>query len=367
MARFPGLEQSAPAAPRRTARFPGLDGGDPTPAPDTASALIPESDPPASRTLLGILGAGAAGAVGLGLRKYGGVGLLEKLNELRQQMMLTGLAIPKATLGSAGGATIASVERGSLKPLKELFSRQTLRDIGTQYKAGAPGHIQAATQTGKAMHGPGRALGAIDNAFQGAMKRAGVSPEYAEELAFQTPLGKHYGPFGEALDSPVMRYLQPFRRSPFNQYFLGARETRHAMGGAPMIDARDARAIGMHLAQGVKGKVPMDQRLANIRRALLYSSAGVGAAHGAATADERFPLTMGLGLAAANRYALPYAAGAIAGRTLAGGLDPTALAGEVLPISEYGLGSGIADPTQAFTRPAFIRLAQRLGLISGEE
>lgn len=252
------------------------------------------------------------------------------LNSIRQQLMLSGMAIPKAVLGNIGGAAVASADRRSLAPLREFLSTRTLKDVVRQYRAGAPGHVRAATATGKAIHGPGRVLGAIDEAAQAAFGRAGVSPEDAARLTFQTPLGQRFGSFGEALDSPAARYILPFRRTPFNVFYEGLETVK---------------------PQNLK---------TGVQRAMLGTAAAAGAAHGGATADERFPMSLGLGAALSNRYALPYLLAASGGRALAGGRDPEGLAAEALPVSEYGLASGVTDPLRAFTQPAYLRVLRRL-------
>jgi hypothetical protein len=298
-----------------------------------AAAISEPEEDAEFNPLTALLMGGAALGVGAAARKPG---MLMKgakgLMNLRAQLMLTGMAVPKAILGNTGGAAIKSIERKSMAPLKELFSRQTLRDIASEYKAGAPSHVQAqGTASGKALHGPGRVLGSLDTATQNAMVRAGMTAEEAAEMTFQTPLGKSIGPgIGEALDSPTARYAIPFRRTPFNVFKQGLMTVK-----PENLQTRTAQA-------------------------LLGGSLGAGAVHGAATSDEQFPMSLGLGAAAVNKYALPYLAAAAVGRSLVGGRDPEAVGAEALPISEYGITSGFTDPLKTFTDPAALRALRRI-------
>jgi hypothetical protein len=272
---------------------------------------------------MGVLGGAALLAAGVASRKPGVLGTgLKKLADARAQLMLTGLAIPKAITSNIGGAAIQSAERGTMAPLKELLSRRTVQDFKSAFKNPTITHEQAAMAP---KYSPGRVLGAIDEATQGAMGRAGMSADDAERMTFQTPLNKRFGKMGDMLDSPGARYLIPFRRTPFNVMYEGFDAIKH-YDRAPKT---------------------------------LATVAGVGAAHGAATSDEQFPMSIGLGAAAANKYAVPYLLAAAAARAARGGRAPEGIVGEALPISEYGLASGVTQPTRAFTNPAGYRVLQR--------
>lgn len=281
----------------------------------------------------GILGAAGLLAAGVASRKPGLLAKgARKALDLRQQLMLSGMAIPKAVVGNIGGAAIESAERRTLAPLRQLLSKQTLKDVVAEYRAGAPGHVRAVgTPTGKAAHGPGRVLGALDQASQKAFARAGLTAEEAERVTFQTPLGRNFGKeVGEALDSPAARYLLPFRRTPFNVALEGAKTLRPSELQDPA------------------------------KRALMATAIGAGGVHGAATADDQFPMSLGVGAAGANRLALPYLLAASGGRALAGGRNAEAVMGEALPVSEYGLASGITHPLTPYTSPALLRVLNRL-------
>lgn len=266
-----------------------------------------------------MLGLGAAGLIGLGLasRRPGFIGkAASKLGALRQQLMLSGLAVPKSILGNIGGATVASAERGTMEPLRQLFSRQMLRDIKGAWRD-IPATVDPAYGTTLAGPTPGRAMGAIDTATRKAMQRAGLTEEEAAREILQAPLT---GRLASTLDSPAARYFVPFRRTPFNQFLEG-------------FDT-------------LKGTHPR----------VLAGATGAGAIHGAATADEKYPVSLGLGTAAAARYGLPYALGALVGRKLAGARTSAGIAGSVLPVSEYGITSSVEAPLQPFAEPALLRL-----------
>lgn len=260
--------------------------------------------------------------------KTGNLGkIANKVNSVRQQMMLSGLAIPKTVLGNVGGTAIESIERGSTAPLRELIRPQTAKDFMAALRSpAAQQHV-----TGGTMPGPGRVLGAIDDATSRALQRAGLTQEEVDRITFQTPLGTWAGKeFTDMLDSPAARYLLPFRRTPFNNF-----------------------------REGFKTLKPENLQT-NSQKALMGVTAATGAAHGYGTADEQHPMSLGLAAAASNRYAVPYLLSAAAGRALAGGTDPESVAGEILPVSEYGLASGLTNPAQSFTQPAAVRVLRRL-------
>lgn len=256
------------------------------------------------------LGAGAAGAAGLAaLAKTGKLGAaLKTANALRQQAMLTAWAGPKSMLGNIGSGVEAAIEGKGLGALKEILSRRTVSDAIGNFKRGSgvgqPG-LGHAVELPKILSFPGRAMGAIDEATQAALRRSGMSAEEATSAVLQKPLD---GRLGKVVESPMAQYLHPFRRTPFNSWLEGL--DKYGMA-----------------ANGDKGA----------RRGLaVYSAAG--AAHGAATADDERPMSIPMAIAASSRYGLPYGVAAIAGRHLAGGkMTASGIAGNVLPVSEYGV------------------------------
>jgi len=200
---------------------------------------------------------------------------------------------------------------------------QTLRNAKDIYKNGG----SMAMDTGTTIPGPmpGRIMGALDEATRNAMQRAGITAEEAEKAVFQAPLT---GTLGKALDSPIARYLIPFRRTPFNQFTEGLETLKPAN-----LAAHPALSLG---------------------------SFGAGAAHGAATSDTDYPVSIGVGAAGAAKYGLLYSGGAMAGRYLAGGNENSGAAGAAVPVSEYGIKSGLFDPTAPFTEPAGFKAWKRM-------
>lgn len=285
------------------------------PAEESGSSLLPVA-----------LGAGALTVAGLAARRPGLIGSgLSKLNSLRQQLMLSGFAVPKSVLGNVGGVLTEAAERRSAAPLREFFSGKTISDYAKAYRAGSQVG-PAGTIVGRPgiLPSPSRLLNAGDVATRNALERAGLSVAEAERAVLQTPLsGARFGSFGSALESPTARYVFPFRRTPFNQFYEGL--------------------------ESFKGQHP----------AVLAASLAGGAAHGAATADERIPLSLPFGVAAAARYGLPYAAGALVGRTLAGGKGGGGVESSSLPVSEYGFRQAFSDPLSSF-EPAALRALRRL-------
>lgn len=310
--------------PQIRVRVPTPDGGErviTVNVPDAGGA--PEAPAPAEGSSFGKMLAGGALAAGVAAlaRKPGLAGkLLQKANALRMQSMLSGLAVPKSALGNVGATAIASAERGTLDPLKQLFSRKTARDVVSAYK----NPVMEAGQEVLPGPMPGRIMGAMDSATRKALERSGMSGMEAERAVLQSPLPE---PFAKALDNPTAKYLIPFRRTPFNQFLEGF-ETLSTE---------------------------------NIKRnpKLMATIGGAGAAHGAATSDEKYPESLGLATAAAARYGVPYALAALAGRAFAGGKADSSIATSMLPVSEYGIESGVTNPL-ASLEPAALRMLRRM-------
>lgn len=299
-----------------------------------------ESGPGVGTALAGAAGVG--GLAALLAKAPGTIGRLAKgANSLRSQLMLTGFALPKSVLGNIGATVERSIETGSMRPLRELLSMQTLRDAGTAWKAGGlssgvRGADEAIGQSGNALTraasvvSPGRVMGSFDEATQGALRRSGATADEAANATLQTPLGANFGKLGEALDSPPAQYLHPFRRTPFNQFIEGLKKYQTAWQGDR------ASQIGLGL----------------------YS--GAGAAHGALTAEDGMPVSVPLATAASARYGLPYAVAALVGRGLAGGKGGGGIAGSALPVSEYGYEQAATDPLKPFRKPAAVAALERL-------
>lgn len=317
--------------PLRSLKSPAATGGglrplDTTGAPIPASQAEKEASLPSAGALLG----GGAALAGVALLARSGrlpqaikTGL-EYANALRQQAMLSGFAPLKSFAGNLGAGIAASAERRSTAPLRELLSMQTVNDAKAAYRAGAN---FAPTAASVSLPGPtpGRIMGAVDEATQAALRRAGLTADEAERAVFQSRLGKNYGPLGARFENnPVADYIFPFRRTPLNQFAEGL-ET---------LKAKDPLVLGAYTA--------------------------AGAAHGAATSDEQYPVSLPFGVALSAKYGLPYGLAAIAGRTLAGGKGSGNVAGSVLPVSEYGLTQSIEEPLAPFTEPAALGALKKL-------
>ena len=108
----------------------------------------------------------------------------EYANALRQQLMLSGFAPVKSLLGNIGATVVQSAETRSLRPLKELLSMQTVRDVGSAYKAGknvAP--LTAGVTLPGPLGAPGRFMGAADAATRNALVRAHMAEAGQREVA----------------------------------------------------------------------------------------------------------------------------------------------------------------------------------------
>lgn len=293
-----------------------------------------------AESILPGLAAAATVAGGAALLKNnpGSIGKVASgLNQLRQQLMLSGWALPKSLLGNAGAAVSQSFERGTTRPISELLSAQTVRDAAAAWKRGATG---GAAQGGQAPTGgnvftkaasvfaPGRAMGAMDEATQKALQRAGLSAKEAEAAALQSPLEPGVA---EALDSPLARYVHPFRRQPFNQFLEGWKTVKDV--GTGRMPQHPKTLAGYSLAGGV---------------------------HGMATEEDPIPASLPLAMAASGKYALPYAIAALIGRNVVGGKGMGGIPGSVLPVSEYGFGSAFSRPTRPFTHPAALTALEKL-------
>lgn len=284
------------------------------------------------------IGAAVAGAVGLGAAGYYAYKhptsipgkVLNYLNAARQQLMLSGLALPKSMLGNAGAVVSRSLEEGSTKPLTEFFSPQTWQDAKAAYKAGSSVGPTMGSMAGTTIPGPmpGRMMGALDSATQGALQRSGMTAKESAAALFQTPLGENFGKLSEALDSPAAKYVFPFRRTPYNQFYEGLQTVKPGF------------------------KYP------GVRNAYMAA----GALHGAATSDEQYPVTLPLATAASARYGVPYAAAALLGRYLASGRGGGGIAGSMLPASEYGTEQSLTDPLSPFTNPSAARVLKKFGI-----
>lgn len=288
----------------------------PTPRPFAGREVAPEAE---STELPGwgkaALGGGALLAGGLLARNPKGV--LSGLNSLRQQLMLSGYALPKSILGGGGAVLEKSIEGRTLEPLKQLFKTQTLKDVGAAWKSG--GMVGPTPGAASRIPSPGKAMGSIDEAMKNVLTRAGSTPEEARSALLQAPLE---GRLGEVLESGVAKVVHPFRRTPFNAWLEGWDKIKNAQ--------QNKAALGIY--------------------------GGAGAIHGAATAEEDYPVSIPLAIAASARYGLPYGLAAAAARGLAGGQGGGGIAGNILPVSEYGVTQAVTPGglVKPFLRPAIV-------------
>lgn len=266
-------------------------------------------------------GAAALGALALASRIPGVTGKIAGgLNTLRQQLMLSGYALPKSILGGVGAHVERAAETGSMKPLKEMLRLPTLlKDVKAAYKSGGQQYGIARQPN---VHGPGRAIGAFDEAFQKSLQRAGATAEESEAAMLQKALPQQ---LAEAFDNPGARYILPFRRTPFNQFLEGTKR----LPGSEYSKANPAMTAGYM---------------------------GTGAAHGAVTADDPHPVSVPMGVAGSGRQGMNYALGALLGRSLAGGSGGSSIASSVVPTSEWGIETSVTDPMRSFRRPAIMTL-----------
>lgn len=315
--------QGAPAAGRTLADFLNESQTDAQTPQDAPGATNDEGPGWGTAALVGggLLAAGAL-ARNPGLAKTG----LTKLNNLRLQSMLSGFAVPKSILGNVGAAVNEALERRSLTPLAEFFSPQTVKEFAQQYRSGGVAGPVAGYNPGKGWFpSPGRIMGAGDAATRSALQRGGLTAEEAERSVLQAPVTGHLGDF---LNTPLARYAFPFRRTPWNQMFEGGK----AIASHPVLSAG-------------------------------YGAAG--GATGAATAEDQYPISIGLGTAASARYGMPFALGALIGRKLAGGKGAGTAASQILPVSEYGVEQSFTEPLTPFNpeETAAIRALRRLGIV----
>jgi hypothetical protein len=283
---------------------------------DAPEATSGSSWPSAGSAILG--GAALAGAALLAHNPKAPEAVskaLEYANAARQQSMLSGWALLKSLLGNIGAAGARSAETRSLTPLKEMLSMQTLQDAKTAFKVGGSTSEAAKGVTIPFLSTPGRVMGAFDEAAQKALVRSGMTSNEAAHAVFQTPLGENFGNLGKSFeDNPVASYLIPFRRTPFNQF-----------------------AEGWKTMTGAERDLPV-----------LAGYTGAGAAHGYATSDDKYPVSIPLAVAGAAKYGVPYALGATAGRLLAGKKDSGNTTSGLTPVSEFGLTQSMSQPGAPF-------------------
>lgn len=289
--------------------------GTPTP-PTTATDAPPayDAEEGSGYTIPAILGTAALAGGAYLMHKPAMAGkIADTAMDVRDVSMLSGLAPLKSLLGNIGGSVYESIERGSLAPVREVLSSQTVKDAYQAFKRG-PNYANAGPSSQVAKWNlPGRFMGALDEASQGALRRAGMSTEEAQRAMLQSPLtvtskGGTLDDLG--LNSRAGRYFVPFRRTPINQIGEG-------------FKTFNANTLG--------------------KKAALATSIGSGAVSGTEFDD---PKTIALGTAASGRYGVPYAMAAGVARYLSTGSQDKGqqvLSG-ISPVSDYSIQQGVLGP-----------------------
>ncbi len=285
---------------------------------------------------VGVIGAGAAAAAALALTHNPEVAarIGNELKDARAVSMLSGLAGLKSLLGNTGSMVYSSLEHGTTAPIREFFSPETATAFKDAWKAGATYEGGAPTIAQKA-NVFGRFMGSMDTAARGALERAGThtADEAAIEM-LQRPLPHT---IDEALDSPVGRYLVPFRRTPFNQFSEGVR------------NLGDWSTTGKKIANA--------------------ASVGQGMATGYTTDD---PTATALSISAGGKRGMGVAAGDIVGRLLKG--ESANKAGQGMqgmsPVADTSLSKSVTQPFTdplSMVKPAALSAIDKLMLMFGSK
>jgi hypothetical protein len=211
----------------------------------------------------------------------------DEVNALRVTAMLAGRAPMKSVLGNLGATGIASAERGTIAPIRELFKPETAKDWWQAFKSNqnpsaVPG--QRDTFVGKYLGLPQRVMGAGDTATENALVRSGMTRAEAKEILLteENPMAEAIG-----LNTKAGQYLVPFRKTPANLFRQGL-----------VRPGRNWKTRGLALGAG-----------------------GAGMAAGANVDD---PASLGVLSAIAGPYALPFllGAGVTGGARAVQGLSP---------------------------------------------
>jgi hypothetical protein len=250
----------------------------------------------------------------------------------RYPLLLSGFAVPKSIAGDIGAAINVSAKQRSLNPLRQLFSRETLRDVKQAFREpltrGTHELSEIASRQAddpiiqRIMQAnlPGRVMGAFDIGTRRALQRVGLTPEQAATEVLQNPIPAEYA---KALSGRVGRFGVPFQRTGFNVVFGGLDE----MQKNPAIAA---------------------------------AAAGAGFGTGEVTDD---PIKASLMTPLAGRNALSFALGTIASRVRQGGQRAGEQAAFGLsPIGDETFVGPIARPLRSFERPAYLSVLKFLGL-----
>lgn len=284
-------------------------------------------------------GAVAGGLAGAALANP--VAAVKRANELRQIAMLSGGALPKSILGNVGAHVTAAAEQGSMAPIKEMLRLPTnLKNAAAGFRAQtAPG---GSMTSGAKVQGlgrvniPGRLMGALDDASQASLQRAGVPKLRAKQLQLmeENPVGPGSS-LNTALNTRVGQFAVPFQRVPINQWSQGV--------------------------QSLEGLLPAGKRPPSIHNSLRGRALTAGTMAGGAVAGDQTqnPLALAMIAALAGPRALPFALGAGGAVAAKGGRAKSVLERVGVGLPE-GSVSDLIDPTRAIDKPALIRFLEQL-------
>lgn len=283
--------------------------------------------------LMALLAAGGALAGGLALRnpsmaKAAASKAFDVLQGARHLGALSGAAVPKSTIGNIGAPFVAAAERKSFEPIKQFFTKQTVKDYVRELRdpeAGIAWAERGAEPTLRMWNPFGRAMSAGDVATRKALMRAGATPSESARYTLQTPLSElgMHGDLVEALQSKPAQFAVLYRRTPLNLLVHGA------------------NAFNKH-------------------RNLALGAAGVGAVQGSAEGPVSDPFTVAMTAPAAGVYALPYLVGAGAGKLLSGTRGEAArMTRGLAPVPE-DVGISVGEPLRPIEKPAAFSLIDRI-------
>lgn len=292
----------------------------------------PVSEGPNSSAVWPALAAGGLLAGGLALRnpaliKQGGAKAFNTLQAARHWGALSGLAVPKSTIGNVGASLTASAERRSLAPLKEFFSRQTAKDWLREIRdpEATIGWAENADET-HAWNPFAKLMSAGDVATRKALVRAGLTDADAARLTLQSTLPELgiTGKSLDALESRLGRFAMLYRRTPLNSAVHGVTSSlKHPELG--------------------------------------FGAAGTGFAQGSMEGPIGDPMSIAMTAPIASVYNVPYMVGAGIGKFVSGGTktDAANAMRGISPVPE-DMGSAFLEPWRPVTKPAAFSAVERL-------
>ena len=265
---------------------------------------------------------------------------VEKINAVRSELVLTGLAIPKNLATLVGAPVFAGVETKSIRPVVEALRMPANVQA---FRAGFSKPIDIGIAGGQRPLGRarvvGRTISAIDKTAIEFLRRGGVPEKRLQELLLREPLEDIVGRgrLASMLKHPLGRLGVMFQRTPFNIFSGGMEEV------ASLTPRQLFKKFGLDDLAELSG--PELRR----RRLLTAGTIGAGAAAGELFDDVPLGrLQVAMLTAIMGRRALPFAAAAAA----TGGQEM--LLGTT-PLPEFGL-----NPRQLLPFPGLLRLRDQL-------